>query len=307
MCFLRVGEDGRLWALNPTSCIDTALVGGNGNAGSDLGIRRDAIFSDTALQRDGTPWWEACGRPARASMMSWRGLPWTPAAQEPAAHRGARFTVAAKRCPRVSPSFHDPEGVPISAILFGGRRSTLTPLVFEATSWEHGIYVGATTRSEATRGASGEQEVLRNDPMAMLPFCAYNMADYFRYWLRLGWQLRVKPRIFHVNWFRTDRRGDLLWPGFGENVRVLQWVVRRVERALEARRTPIGWLPQSLDMTGLALDGDTLERLLRVDVGAWLEEVVANQSFLARFGERLPGTLQREHEALVRRLRDATN
>jgi phosphoenolpyruvate carboxykinase (GTP) len=207
----------------------------------------------------------------------------------------------------VSSDFDDPEGVPLSALLFGGRRSRLVPLIVEANSWEHGVYMAATSRTEAAAGSAEPGGVLRNDPMGMLPFCTYNMADYFRHWLNLGRQLRRRPRIFHVNWFRKDESGRWLWPGFGQNIRVLAWLLERCQRSVDARATAIGWLPRSLDASGLELNADALDELLQVDVGAWLGEAEANWRFLARFGERLPPELHREHRALLARLRAATN
>jgi len=309
LCLLRVGEDGRLWALNPAAGIDGMVGDAHPRSGSGgwASLVRDSIFINVALRRDGAPWWESSGEPGGEGVLDWQGRPWRPGGAAPAAHPNARFIASAQQCPKLSSLFYDPEGVPLSAILFGGRRHALLPLVFEATSWEHGVYVGATSRSEAAPGSGRAEGVLHNDPMAMLPFCSYDMADYFAHWLRLGAQLYRPPRIFHVNWFRNDARGRLLWPGFGENIRVLDWVLGRVERCAEARRTPIGFVPQSLDTSGLDLDAETVEQLLQVDVRAWLREAEASQEFLAQFGERLPRALQREQQALLRRLAAATN
>jgi phosphoenolpyruvate carboxykinase (GTP) len=197
-------------------------------------------------------------------------------------------------------------GVPISAVIFGGRRRSLGPLVYEALSWDHGVYLGATLRSEAP-ASGGEPGVPRSDPMAMLPYCAYNMGDYFGHWLRLGQQLYPRPRIFRVNWFRTDSRGQLVWPGFGENIRVLDWVLRRIERSVDARSTPIGLVPHALNTDGLSLGPSALEQLYQVDVGAWLREAEESWAYILRFGLRVPPALRREHEALQRRLRAANN
>ncbi|MEO8183544.1 MAG: phosphoenolpyruvate carboxykinase (GTP) [Deltaproteobacteria bacterium] len=308
LCLLRAGEDGRLWALNPAAGIDSRV--GDGSPPSDPGWAsqaRAAVFTNVAVRRDGSPWWESSGEPGGEGVRDWQGRPWRSGTVAPAAHPNARFIMSAQQCPRLSRLFHDPEGVPLSAILFGGRRPALLPLVFEAVSWEHGVYVAATSRSEAAPGSAGAAGMLHNDPMGMLPFCSYNMADYFGHWLRLGPQLYRPPRIFHVNWFRTDARDRLLWPGFAENIRVLDWVLRRVERRVDARRTPIGLLPRSLDTSGLDLDAECIDQLLQVDLRGWLREAEASQEFLTRFEQRLPRALEREQQALMRRLRTATN
>jgi phosphoenolpyruvate carboxykinase (GTP) len=306
---LRVGEDGRLWALNPAAGIDTMIGDAQRRADPNGWARRaySAIFTNVGLESDGSPFWEAAGRPHHGGVRDWRGRPWMPGTDAPAAHPNARFITAARYFPGLSGDFDDPDGVPLSAILFGGRRSTLVPLVVEANSWEHGVYMAATLRSEAAPGSAETRGVLRSDPMAMLPFCSYNMADYFRHWLSLGRQLRRRPRIFLVNWFRREESGPLLWPGFGHNVRVLDWVLERCQRSVDARSTPIGWLPRSLETSGLEVEADAFDELLHVDVGGWLEEAEANGLFLARFGERLPPELHREHRALLSRLRAARN
>jgi phosphoenolpyruvate carboxykinase (GTP) len=308
-CLLRVGEDGRLWALNPAGGLESSV--GDAKRHTDPSgyalFAHDAIFSNVALCGDGTPWWESSGEPCIDEVRDWQGAVWRPGTGAPAAHPNARFITAARHLPGLSSEFHDPVGVPLSAILFGGRRSTLVPLVVEANSWEHGIYLAATSRSEVTPVFAAAPRVLRNDPMGMLDFCSYNMADYFSHWLGLGRQLNRPPRIFHVNWFRADTSRRLLWPGFGDNVRVLDWVLARVQRMVDARLTPIGWIPWSLDTSDLDLDAGALDELLQVDVGGWLEEAEASHMFLARFGERLPPLLLREHRALLSRLRVATN
>jgi phosphoenolpyruvate carboxykinase (GTP) len=308
-CLLRVGEDGRLWALNPAAGIDGRVGGGclSASPGNRTLLARDSIFINTALRRDGSPWWEGSREPAGEGVLDWQGRAWRPGSDAPAAHPNARFIVAAQHFPHTSGLFYDAEGVPLSAILFGGRRRALVPLIFEATSWEHGVYVAATSRSEVAHGSARAAGALYNDPMGMLPFCSYNMADYFGHWLRLGSQLLRPPHIFHVNWFRSDERGRLLWPGFGENIRVLDWVLQRVERRVDARRTAIGCVPHALDTTGLDLDADTLDQLLQVDVRGWLQETEVSGEFLAQFGDCLPRALQREQQALVRRLLAATN
>jgi phosphoenolpyruvate carboxykinase (GTP) len=224
-----------------------------------------------------------------------------------AAHANSRFTVSLKQCPSATASIDDPRGVPISAIVFGGRRAKLAPLVYEATSFSHGVYVGATMVSETTAAATGAVGVARNDPMAMLPFCGYNMGDYFKHWLSIGQKLRKPPKIFHVNWFRTDDQGKFLWPGFGDNIRVLDWILRRTEGTVGARATPIGFVPEpaALNTEGLDLSAQQLAELLHVDWNAWSEEATRSLDFLARFGERMPAELLRERAALLSRLKDA--
>jgi phosphoenolpyruvate carboxykinase (GTP) len=310
MALLRVGDDGRLWALNSAAGIDGMIGEGQRRAAPSGWARRarNVIFTNVGLCSDGSPWWESGGKPYRPEVRDWRGRAWRPGTDAPAAHPNARFIMAARDFPGLSSDFDAPGGVPLSAIFFGGRRSTLVPLIVEANSWEHGVYMAATSRSEPAPGFTESRRVfLRNDPMGMLPFCSYNMADHFRHWLSLGRQLRRRPRIFHVNWFRRDESGRLLWPGFGHNVRVLDWALKRVQRSVDAQSTPIGWIPRSLDMSGLDLDSDALDRLLQVDVGGWLGEAEANGTFLARFGERLPPDLHGQQRALLSRLRAATN
>lgn len=309
MALLRVGDDGRLWALNPAVGINGMIGDGQRREGLSGWAQRarNVIFTNVGLCSDGSPWWEGGGKPYRPEVRDWRGRAWTPGTHAAAAHPNARFIMAARDFPGLSTDFDAPDGVPLSAIFFGGRRSTLVPLIIEANSWEHGVYMAATSRSEVAPGLGEPSGVLRNDPMGMLPFCSYNMADRFRHWLGLGRQLRRRPRIFHVNWFRRDESGRLLWPGFGHNARVLDWALKRIQRSADAQSTPIGGIPRSLDMTGLSLGGDALERLLQVDVGGWLREAAANGIFLERFGKRLPPDLHREHRALLSRLQAATN
>jgi phosphoenolpyruvate carboxykinase (GTP) len=307
-CLLHPGDDGRLWAVNPAAGID-GMVGDASRRADPNGralLARDTIFTNVGLCSDGSPWWESNDEPG-SGVLDWRGRAWRPGSDAPAAHPNARFITAARHFPGLSSDFFSPTGVPLSAILFGGRRSTLVPLVVEATSWDHGVYMASTSRTEATSCSAEPRGTLRNDPMSMLPFCSYNMADYFRHWLSLGRQLRRPPSIFHVNWFRRNAAGRWLWPGFGHNVRVLDWVLQRVQRSVDARRTPIGHIPRSLETRGLDLDGDTLHELLQVDVLGWLGEAEACGTFLARFAERLPPELRREHRALLSRLREATN
>jgi phosphoenolpyruvate carboxykinase (GTP) len=312
IAWMHAGDDGRLWAINPEAGFFGIAPGTsaktNPNAMASLG--HDAIFTNVALRGDGTPWWEGLGSLGDDEPLTdWRGRPWTKHGGSPAAHPNARFTVAAKQCPTVGKAFDDPRGVPISAIVFGGRRARLTPLVYEARSWAHGVYMGATLVSETTAAATGAVGVPRNDPMAMLPFCGFNMADYFEHWLAMGRRLNNPPRIFHVNWFRSGEHQKPLWPGFGENIRVLKWILERANGVSGARPTPIGTVPTSdaLDLTGLDIGSDRFEELFAIDPRAWLAEVSRNGTFLDRFGDRLPMPLWREHGALLDRLRGAVS
>ena len=307
ICWMHVGSDGRLWAVNPEAGMFGVAPGTsrktNPNAMDTL--THDAIFTNVAVRPDGTVWWEGIGEDPGPDLRDWRGQPWKPGGAEKAAHPNSRFTVSMRQCPAAGPSLDDPAGVPISAILFGGRRARLTPLVYEATSFEHGVYVGATMVSETTAAAAGAVGVPRNDPMAMLPFCGMNMADYFRHWLATGARLSRPPRIFHVNWFRQRADGSFLWPGFGDNIRVIDWIFGRISGTAKARPTPIGNVPaeDALDLSGLPLGKEDVRALLDVDRAAWVEEAGRNSEFLARFGDRMPPALQREHEALLSRLK----
>jgi phosphoenolpyruvate carboxykinase (GTP) len=307
ICWMHVGDDGRLWAINPEAGFFGVAPGTsattNPNAIAALG--RDTIYTNVALRPDGTPWWEGLSSLRQdETLTDWRGRQWKSGTGGPAAHPNARFTVAARQCPTVGDSIRDPNGVPISAIIFGGRRARLTPLVYESRDWAHGVYVGATLASETTSSATGGVGVLRNDPMAMLPFCGFNMADYFAHWLSMGKRLVMPPGIFHVNWFRTDDGGKLLWPGFGENIRVLKWILGRLGRAAGARNVPIGYVPtrEAMDLHGLDLGPARFEQLVAVDPQAWVEEAERNGKFLEIFGDRLPRGLRRQHEALIARL-----
>jgi phosphoenolpyruvate carboxykinase (GTP) len=312
IAWMHVGEDGRLWAINPEAGFFGIASGASAkrNPNAIASLAHDTIFTNVALRDDGTPWWEGLA-PLRdgETLTDWRGRPWTRGSETPAAHPNARFTVAARQCPTVGAAFDDPRGVPISAIVFGGRRARLTPLVYEARSWAHGVYVGATLVSEMTAAATGIVGVPRNDPMAMLPFCGFHMADYFGHWLSLGLRLNQPPRIFHVNWFRKGETGKYLWPGFGENIRVLKWILERCDGVSGARPTAIGNVPtrDALDLMGLDIPRDRFEELVAVDPRSWTAEVHRNSAFLDRFGDRLPKPLWREHLALLERLRGAVS
>lgn len=310
ICWMHVGHDGRLWAINPEAGFFGVAPGTSEktNPNALAALSRETIFTNVALREDGSPWWEGLS-PLRdgETLTDWRGRPWQKGAGESAAHPNARFTVAARQCPTVGSTIDDPRGVPISAIIFGGRRARITPLVYEALDWAHGVYVGATLVSETTAAATGAVGVPRNDPMAMIPFCGLNMADYFGHWLSMGTRLARPPRIFHVNWFRTSDEGKFLWPGFGENIRVLKWILERLDGQHNARTTPIGRVPtwDAMDLRGLDVGPSRFEQLVAVDPKAWAEEAERAGKFLDKFGDRLPRELRREHEALVTRLQAA--
>ena len=310
ICWMHVGADGRLWAVNPEAGFFGVAPGTSSktNPNAIAALSRNVIFTNVALRNDHLPWWEGISKLRDGETLTdWRGQPWKTGSTEPAAHANSRFTVSARQCPSISPKFDDPDGVPISAIIFGGRRARLAPLVYESRDWLHGVYLGATLVSETTAAATGAVGVPRNDPMAMLPFCGINMADYFAHWLSVGKRASFRPRIFHVNWFRTDDNGKFLWPGFGENIRVLKWILERVDGAGGAADTPIGSVPSrdAIDLTGLDIGAQRFEQLVAVDPSDWLEEAKRNKVFLEKFGDRLPSALHGEHEALVARLRRA--
>jgi len=304
IAWLRPGPDGRLWAVNPEAGF-FGVVPGTGpdtNPNALATIARDTIFTNVAVTPDGVPWWEGKDKSPPADLLDWQGQPWDRAGK--AAHPNSRFTVAARQCPSMSPRWEDPQGVPLSAIVFGGRRARVAPLVFQSRDWAHGVFAGATMGSETTAAATGAVGVVRRDPMAMLPFCGYNMGDYFAHWLRMGGALSRPPAIFHVNWFRTGADGRFLWPGFGENLRVLLWMIDRVKGRGSATETPIGLVPteSSLEWDGLALSGPERQGLLQVDRGEWAAEVPEIRAFFERFGGRLPSELERSLSALERDL-----
>jgi len=298
ICWMKFGDDGQLYAINPEAGF-FGVAPGTGydtNANAMHTLTANCIFTNTALTQDGDVWWEGMSndKPARAT--DWRNNPWTPEVETPAAHPNARFTAPASQCPSIAPEWQDPKGVPISAILFGGRRRTTVPLVTQAFDWNHGVFLGSIMASETTAAAGGQVGKLRFDPMAMLPFCGYNMADYFNHWLSIGTKTDAKklPQIFFVNWFRRDDNGRFLWPGYGENSRVLKWVFERINGQAKAEKTPIGYLPthDSLDTNGVNVTNEDLKELLSVDANGWKEAVPQIREHYAAFGERLPNTLK---------------
>jgi phosphoenolpyruvate carboxykinase (GTP) len=308
ICWMKFGPDGQLYAINP----EAGFFGVAPNTGFDTNpnamhtLHGNCIFTNTALTDDGDVWWEGMTESKPARVTDWRNQPWTPESDTPAAHPNARFTVPAAQCPSIAPEWQDPRGVPISAILFGGRRRTTVPLVTEAYDWNHGVFLGSIMASETTAAATGQVGTLRFDPMAMLPFCGYNMADYFNHWLKIGTSADTSklPKIFFVNWFRRDENGRFLWPGFGENSRVLKWVFERIDGAAGAHETPIGLLPteDALDRNGLNVDAADLHELLSIDVEGWRAAVPQIRDHFAMFGERLPNQLVASLDDLERQL-----
>jgi phosphoenolpyruvate carboxykinase (GTP) len=307
IAWLRPGPDGRLWAVNPEAGF-FGVVPGTGpetNPNAMATIGHDTIFTNVAVTPDGIPWWEGKDKSPPVDLLDWQGKPWD--GKGKAAHPNSRFTVPASQCPSMSSRWEDPQGVPLSAIIFGGRRAQVAPLVFQTRDWDHGVFVGATMGSETTAAATGQVGVVRRDPMAMLPFCGYNMGDYFAHWLRMGRALRQPPAIFHVNWFRTGADGRFVWPGFGENLRVLIWIIERVKGTARAAETPVGLVPtpDALNLDGLALPRAEVERLLRVDRDEWAAEVAEIRAFFERFGARLPQELSQGLHSLEHQLATA--
>ena len=309
IAWMRFGPDGRLYAVNPEAGF-FGVAPGTGmktNANAVAAMWGNNIFTNVALTDDGDVWWEGLTEEPPAHLTDWKGRDWTPESAEPAAHPNSRFTTPADQCPIIAPEWDDPAGVPISAILFGGRRATNVPLVTESFGWDHGVFLGANVASEKTAAAEGTVGELRRDPFAMLPFCGYNMGDYFGHWLALGASApdpAKLPKLFYVNWFRKDASGRFVWPGFGENSRVLKWIIERLSGDAEAVETPIGHLPApgSLDLDGLELSHADLDPLLTVDAQAWKLEADQMPEFFRMFGEHLPKRLWELHQDLVDRL-----
>ncbi len=308
ICWMKFGADGRLYAINPEAGFFGVAPGTNAHTNPNAMLTLDAntIFTNTARTDDGDVWWEGMTDEAPDHLISWRGEDWTPDAGTPAAHPNARFTVPAAQDPAIASEWQDPAGVPIDAILFGGRRASVVPLVFQSFDWDHGVFLGSIMASETTAAAAGAVGNLRRDPFAMLPFCGYNMADYFGHWLRIGASADPDklPKIFYVNWFRKDADGRWLWPGYGENSRVLEWVFRRVAGDGEAVETPIGYVPApgALNTDGLDVSPEDMELLLTVDADEWRAEVPSIREHFAQFGDRLPAPLAAAVDQLEARL-----
>jgi phosphoenolpyruvate carboxykinase (GTP) len=311
IAWLRKGDDGRLYAVNPEYGFFGVAPGTStqSNPNAMATITKNTIFTNVALTPEGDIWWEDMGVPAPAKMIDWEGQEWTPDCGRKAAHPNARFTSPASQCPVIDPDWEKPEGVPIDAFLFGGRRPSTIPLVNEAFSWEHGVFMGSSTGSETTAAALGKAGVLRRDPFAMLPFCGYHMGDYFAHWLSMadhGDRSKL-PKIFFVNWFRKNAQGKWLWPGYGDNSRVLKWICERGEGAGKAVKTPIGNLPtaDALDISGTSVSAEDLQELLSVDAAGWQSELDNITQYYATFGDRMPARLKRELEGLRARLGQA--
>ena len=308
IAWLRPGEDGRLWAINPEAGF-FGVAPGTGESTNVTAVDTlwgNTIFTNVALRPDGDVWWEGLTDEAPAELTDWEGKPWTPASGRPAAHPNSRFTVSADQCPQIAEDWDAPEGVPLDAILFGGRRATNVPLVVEATDWTHGVFMGSNISSERTAAAEGLVGELRRDPFAMLPFCGYNMADYFAHWLKVGQQLRFDraPRIFQVNWFRKGSDGRFLWPGFGDNARVIDWIIRRIDGSVGAVDSPVGRLPRTedLNLAGIEVPQADLDELFAVDPASWLAEADLTEEFYRTFGGKVPAALYAELAALRYRL-----
>jgi phosphoenolpyruvate carboxykinase (GTP) len=306
IAWMRPGPDGRLWAINPEAGFFGVAPGTSAktNPNAMATVRKNSIFTNVAVTPDNCPWWEGMDGPVPERLTDWRGQPWQRGSSEKAAHPNSRFTAPASQCPSISPKFDDPQGVPISALVFGGRRARTAPLVFQAFDWNHGVFVGASVASETTAAQSGAVGVVRRDPMAMLPFCGYNMGDYFGHWLHMGSVVRDPPQIFHVNWFRQDGEGHFLWPGFGDNMRVLRWIVSRVEGRGAGVESPLGQLPgrDAIDRAGLTLDERTMADLLTVSRDDWRREAEGIGEFFAKFAGRLPPEMEAQRRALLKRL-----
>ncbi|MFL5867772.1 MAG: phosphoenolpyruvate carboxykinase (GTP), partial [Thermoleophilaceae bacterium] len=307
IAWMKFGPDGRLYAINPEAGFFGVAPGTSDetNPNAMETVRENSIFTNCALTDDGDVWWEGMSDPPE-HLIDWHGEDWTADSEKTAAHPNARFTTPAAQCPSIAPEWEDPAGVPIDAFLFGGRRAGVVPLVRQAFDWEHGVFMGSIMSSEKTAAAAGKVGELRHDPFAMLPFCGYHMADYFSHWLKIGEQGEDSklPKIFYVNWFRKNGDGDFLWPGFGENSRVLAWVFRRCDDDADADDTPIGLVPtrDAIDTDGLDVDDEDMGKLLGVDGEEWRQELPSIHQHFARFGDHLPEQLRRQLTALEERL-----
>lgn len=311
IAWIRPGADGRLWAVNPEAGFFGVAPGTNKKSNPNAldSVKKNTIFTNVALKSDGTVWWEGLDKNPPENAMDWKGRPWNPSSSEKAAHPNSRFTAPASNCPCISPEWENPQGVPLSAIIFGGRRAKTAPLVYQSRTWQHGVFVGSIMASETTAAASGAVGVVRRDPMAMLPFCGYNLGDYLSHWLDIGKKITNPPQIFNVNWFRLDDDGNFVWPGYGENFRVLEWIIRRCKGEVEAVQTPIGYVAKADDISLEGLDYsitpekkfdlNELKEILNVDKAYWREDIVGIREFYDMFGPTLPAEMKAELEILA--------
>ena len=307
IAWLNIGRDGRLYAINPEAGMFGVAPGTSMKTNPNMmktlkaGKFFPTLYTNTALDTEkDEPWWEGHDSPAPKEALDWKGNPWKAGSSEKAAHPNSRFTVSVSNCPVLSKEFNNPEGVPISAIIFGGRRSKLIPLVYESLDWNHGVFLGSIMGSETTAAAAHSVGALRRDPMAMLPFCGYNMSDYFSHWLKIGKTAAKAPKIFFVNWFRTDENGKFMWPGFGENIRVLKWIIDRTNGKVDAEKTPVGNLPKpaDFDLKGLDISEETMRKLFDVNLKEWGNEISDISAFYYKFGDKLPMELKTQYEKL---------
>ncbi|MDD5658519.1 MAG: phosphoenolpyruvate carboxykinase (GTP) [Actinomycetota bacterium] len=312
IAWMRIKEDDSLWAVNPESGFFGVAPGTNSksNPNAVKTIQKDTIYTNVLLKTDGTVWWENGDGPIPSEGIDWMGNPWKPGIigddgkPKKGANPNSRFTAPASQCPSISPRFNDPEGVPITAIIFGGRRASVAPLVYQSFGWNHGVFLGSIMASEITAAQYGAQGMVRRDPMAMIPFCGYNMADYFKHWLEMGSKMKNPPKIFHVNWFKTNKEGQFLWPGYGDNLRVLEWIIDRSNEKISAYKSPIGYMPykKDLDLNGLDINEEVLDKLFDININEWVKETKDIKEFYAKFGSKLPEELNIELNDLIDRL-----